>query len=337
MNRPLEPRLHPETRFLTFSRAAPRPEVSPDACPTGTSSTAEDVSVGMGARLLFRSVVFVAAGVLAAAAGACANGDQATTAGGPAATAPADPTTPPDPEPFVPAATGVVAQLAFVAGECHDCGYVLQVHADGTVVYNAYNRFHVSEVDSATMQLLADADLDDLADGADDCGREVDGNAPILVLVDDAGQATTIDSCYTPFVDDHPVNRALARLRSELDREASPVLAEVLDNTGKTPVARFNERSDWIRIGTDGRAVVAAEPGTLRADVAAPVRAAVAALSGDDIAALGACDPAAGRTAHDYRFFVEGEARYVEGCQADDGPVTAAVNATEAAFAAVSR
>lgn len=94
---------------------------------------------------------------------------------------------------------GTVLAYQLPVGECHTCGYELTIDADGSANYHrlGVDRQFTVDVDELR-RLVTGTDAGQIIVGSTDCGREVDGNAPILELW---GQK--IDSCYNEIDPNH--------------------------------------------------------------------------------------------------------------------------------------
>jgi hypothetical protein len=155
-------------------------------------------------------ILTVAALVLSACGGGV------TTATGPTVTSPHEPI-PSEPGNVVAGPwEGTVLVYRLVAGECRTCGFELSIDADGTANYHRLGVDRQFTVGVAELRrLVTGTDASEIITGPTDCGREVDGNAPILELW---GQE--IDFCYNEIAPDHElmtyVDHQLATGRSLL-------------------------------------------------------------------------------------------------------------------------
>lgn len=147
-------------------------------------------------------------------AGAACSSDDVTVAGGgepgPTASVPSEPeaTGPPAPidDDYTPATEGDLVAWSMAGGECQSCGFDLRLDVDGRARYRPDPGRATTTFDVATLrELLDDLDPAALVTGTDDCGREVDGNAPLLTLYRDAGDPLVIDDCYSTVDRDHPL------------------------------------------------------------------------------------------------------------------------------------
>ena len=180
-----------------------------------------------------RTLAIVAAVLLALAA--CGDDTTDVDVGGSATSSSTTSTTFRSVEPGTvdPATEGTMLRWFETAGECHVCGFSIGFDADGTATYEGFRTrstiaFDVEELSG----LISRIDHQPLADGTDDCGREVDGNAPVLEVFTADGTVHTIDDCYQPIDRDHPVMAfVLAHLSTAREAEA-PLLVEVVDVGG---------------------------------------------------------------------------------------------------------
>jgi hypothetical protein len=103
---------------------------------------------------------------------------------------------------------GVLYRIALPPGECQSCAFELELRLDGTASYTAPDEHfdaHTVSVDydaPALVELLTLVEGHELVAGPTDCGREVDGNAPVFAL----GPGPEIDTCYQELDAAHPVN-----------------------------------------------------------------------------------------------------------------------------------
>ena len=113
----------------------------------------------------------------------------------------------------------------YIAGECQQCGFELVVTDDGATF--ASNGL-VDELAVDTDRFRAAlADESALTLGDDDCGREVDGNAPILTT------DVEIDFCFHVPNDDHPLVQLVRELEDE-GRSTQPLPTFDIDVTVPT-------------------------------------------------------------------------------------------------------
>lgn len=166
--------------------------------------------------------VTVLAAVLLAAG--CGDDDVTTaTAGGQPGEATASTTSttagPDDPIPGHPVVDedGVLYRVTLPPGECQSCRYALALDLDGVATYTAPGEDHeprtvtVGYDAAAFVDLLTGVSTEDLVAGRTDCGREVDGNAPVFAL----GPGPEVDTCYRELDSTHPVNRFVDDVRAE--------------------------------------------------------------------------------------------------------------------------
>ena len=134
----------------------------------------------------------------------CAEDDLATTAGA-SSTTTSTTSTASNLPPFEPPASGTLVRWYQTAGECQVCGYTLELDASGTATYVGFETESTVTFDADDLRARLDRiDEQALIVGVDDCGREVDGNAPVLELVT-ADDEIVIDDCYETIDRTHPV------------------------------------------------------------------------------------------------------------------------------------
>ena len=104
---------------------------------------------------------------------------------------------------------GTVLAYQLPVGECHTCGFELTIDAAGSANYHrlGVDRRFTVEVDELR-RLVTGTDASEIIVGVTDCGREVDGNAPILEL-----WGHKIDFCYHEIDPDHEL---MTYLRQQL-------------------------------------------------------------------------------------------------------------------------
>lgn len=181
-------------------------------------------------------------------AGAACSSDDDGVATGAASTEPSTSSTDPDPGPtdatgpppspptsFTPAATGTLVTWAMTAGECFACGFELRLDADGTATYEPdLGRATVAFDADALDAVLSDLDPSSLVTGITDCGREVDGNAPVLTLHGVDGELE-LDDCFLVLDRDHPLLALVLDLRTEAEAVVVPMIAQVVIYGGRCP------------------------------------------------------------------------------------------------------
>lgn len=182
-----------------------------------------------------RTVVIVAVALLSLAA-ACGDDSTDLDAGSAATTSSTTTSTTVQsvgPGTVDPATEGTMLRWFETPGECHVCGFSIDFDADGTATYEGYRTRSTITFDADDLSgLISRIDQQPLANGTDDCGREVDGNAPVLEVITADGTVHSIDDCYQPIDRDHPVMEfVLAHLSSAREAEA-PLLVEVVDVGG---------------------------------------------------------------------------------------------------------
>ena len=140
---------------------------------------------------------------------------------------------PDEPVTVDPATEGTMIRWYETAGECHVCGFSIDFDADGIATYEGYRTRSTIDFDvEALSGLVSRIDHQPLSEGTDDCGREVDGNAPVLEVFTADGTVHTIDDCYQPIDRGHPVMEfVLSHLAAAREVE-SPLLVEVTDVGG---------------------------------------------------------------------------------------------------------
>lgn len=105
---------------------------------------------------------------------------------------------------------GRVLSYYLPTGECHTCAFTITIEADGSAVYHRLGVDVAFTVDVPRLRgIVTETDTDELIVGTTDCGREVDGNAPVLEL-----RGEKIDSCFRKLDPTHPL---LAYLGEQLD------------------------------------------------------------------------------------------------------------------------
>lgn len=178
-----------------------------------------------------RTLAIVAAVLLALAA--CGDDTADIDAGGAAASTTSTTLRSVEPGTVDPATEGTMLRWFETAGECHVCGFSITFDADGRATYEGFRTRSTIAFDVAELSgLVSRIDHQPLSDGTDDCGREVDGNAPVLEVFTADGTVHTIDDCYQPIDRDHPVMAfVLAHLATARETEA-PLLVEVIDVGG---------------------------------------------------------------------------------------------------------
>lgn len=189
-----------------------------------------------------------------------------------------------EPGTFEPATTGPLLEWYETAGECQTCGFSITFDASGTAVYEGHRtRATVAfDVDDLVGRLER-IDHQPLTDGRDDCGREVDGNAPVLDVYPASGGTRTIDDCYTPIDRDHPVMAFVLATLAEARGAEAATLVEVFDVGGRCPdgVCRsgvqFYDDGTAIRLDDDGTTAEA----SIAADDLEELRRLVAAADGN--------------------------------------------------------
>lgn len=94
---------------------------------------------------------------------------------------------------------GTVLAYQLPVGECHTCDFALTIDADGSASYRRLGVDRRFTVDVAELRrLVTGTDASEIITGSTDCGREMDGNAPILDL-----WGHKIDFCYNDIDPDH--------------------------------------------------------------------------------------------------------------------------------------
>lgn len=182
----------------------------------------------MAARTLSSVIAAVVLVVLAACA---SDDDQSVEAvpprAGPVDSTPAEPTTTTG-TPRMPE-DGILAVWTMSGGECGaPCAFTGTFRADGTLLWSSGRGGAVVEFDPAeAIAVNGSLSADALTDGADDCGREVDGNAPSLLVRDRSGDPLGIDTCYASLRPDHPFTRLTEEPVDRARSSASPPVARV--------------------------------------------------------------------------------------------------------------
>lgn len=127
---------------------------------------------------------------------ACGDDDVEQVAGGPTTSAAS----------FTPPAGGTLVEWTESAGECPECAYDLRLEAGDVAVFESAAGEIELEHDAVTLRAELDRlDPTELVIGRDDCGREVDGNAPVLVLHRADATPLEIDDCYETIDREHPL------------------------------------------------------------------------------------------------------------------------------------
>ncbi len=157
----------------------------------------------------FRVSLTVVVGISLLLAAACGS-DEAPNVGGAPSSTPAGETIVEEAEPAVDN-DGVLVRYAMSSGECPECGFEMTLNRDGTATLesplgNIAARFEPAMLTS----FVADFDRDDLIIGRDDCGRERDGNAPVMSL-----PGVELDLCDYEIDEQHPL---IIQVESELRR-----------------------------------------------------------------------------------------------------------------------
>lgn len=201
------------------------------------------------------AVAFVAMGVVAACGGdadetAVGGSSEATTTTTAAVVAP---------EPFDAAFEGTLVRWSETAGECQVCGFSITFDASGTAVYEGYRTRSTVEFDVDRLRERLDRiDRASLTEGTDDCGREVDGNAPVLEVHRADGPVLEIDDCYTPIDRDHPLMTFVLETMSQAHATEARLLVEVADAGGRCvdgacrSTTRIYDDGALVREGDDG-------------------------------------------------------------------------------------
>lgn len=127
---------------------------------------------------------------------ACGGDDDVDVAGGPVTSGDA----------FSPATDGTLVEWERSAGECPECAYELRLGSDGIAVFESAAGETELEHDAAALRAELDRlDPTELVVGRDDCGREVDGNASVLVVHRTGAAPLEIDDCYETVDREHPL------------------------------------------------------------------------------------------------------------------------------------
>lgn len=147
-------------------------------------------------------VLVLLALAVALVATACGDDDPVDAAGGTTTTA----LRTIEPGTFEPATEGTMLRWYEAAGECPDCAFSITFDASGTATYEGADATATVtfDVDELASRMEA-VDGPPLTEGTDDCGREVDGNAPVLELSRSDGTVLEIDDCYRPIDREHPI------------------------------------------------------------------------------------------------------------------------------------
>lgn len=135
---------------------------------------------------------------------------------------PPPPTTPPHRFPAPADFDGVLARYSMPGGECDRCDFVTTFRADGTVQLRSSRGDRDGTFDAAALGALVEAfDPSTFAGDETNCGREVDGNAPIVAV-----PVAEIDLCFWVADPTDPlygfVRAGHARLEAERDAAATP-------------------------------------------------------------------------------------------------------------------
>ena len=107
---------------------------------------------------------------------------------------------------FAPALDGLLVEWKRSGGDCPECAFVFGLRADGDAVFESAAGTSELAYDASSLRAeLTRLDPVDLVLGGDDCGREVDGDAPVLVLHQDGAEPLVIDGCYQTIDREHPL------------------------------------------------------------------------------------------------------------------------------------
>lgn len=125
-----------------------------------------------------------------------------------------------------PATVDPLLVWALEPGECQDCAFTMTVFADGTVLWVTPGQvgFAAEPLDSAVRDAAAEATVENLTtDTTTDCGREVDGAAPVLTVYAADGPVG-VDTCYAFLDSRNPVVGALAGFEDAVRGAAEDVV-----------------------------------------------------------------------------------------------------------------
>jgi hypothetical protein len=154
---------------------------------------------------------------------------------------------------------GVLARYSMPGGECDRCDFATTFRDDGTVELRSSRGDHDSSFEVAALRdLLAAFVPSEFATTPADCGREVDGNAPILEVA-----RAKIDLCLWDHVGDDRLYAYVVaeHERVEAERDAAlagPVLITRVTSTGGlcpdgicSSVLEFRADGTWATVDDD--------------------------------------------------------------------------------------